>query len=101
MSARKAKTKSLAHLELARPTLASNVTFFIDRIEDINGNIIYDPQKKYSTKYETYTQLSFPWINNEKFDYLDKPLIAVDLEDPIQAMDPRVAFMLSDILKEV
>ena len=73
---------------------------YIDRIEDINGNIIYDPQKKYSTKYETYTQLSFPWINNEKFDYLDKPLIAVDLEDPIQAMDPRVAFMLSDILKE-
>ena len=77
----------------------SEITY-IDRIEDINGNIIYDPQKKYSTKYETYTQLSFPWINNEKFDYLDKPLIAVDLEDPIQAMDPRVAFMLSDILKE-
>ena len=77
----------------------SKITY-IDRIEDINGNIIYDPQKKYSTKYETYTQLSFPWINNEKFDYLDKPLIAVDLEDPIQAMDPRVAFMLSDILKE-
>jgi penicillin-binding protein 1A len=77
----------------------SKITY-IDRIEDINGNIIYDPQKKYSTKYETYSQLSFPWINNEKFDYLDKPLIAVDLEDPIQAMDPRVAFMLSDILKE-
>ena len=77
----------------------SKITY-IDRIEDINGNIIYDPQKKYSTKYETYTQLSFPWINNEKFDYLDKPLIAVDLEDPIQAMDPRGAFMLSDILKE-
>ena len=77
----------------------SKITY-IDRIEDINGNIIYDPQKKYSTKYETYTQLSFPWINNEKFDYLDKPLIAVGLEDPIQAMDPRVAFMLSDILKE-
>ena len=77
----------------------SEITY-IDRIEDINGNIIYDPQKKYSTKYETYTQLSFPWINNEKFDYLDKPLIAVDLEEPIQAMDPRVAFILSDILKE-
>ena len=77
----------------------SEITY-IDRIEDINGNIIYDPQKKYSTKYETYTQLSFPWINNEKFDYLDKPLIAVGLEEPMQAMDPRVAFMLSDILKE-
>ena len=36
----------------------SKITY-IDRIEDINGNIIYDPQKKYSTKYETYTQLSF------------------------------------------
>ena len=77
----------------------SEITY-IDRIEDINGNIIYDPQKKYSTKYETYTKLSFPWINNEKFDYLDKPLIAVDLEEPIRAMDPRVAFILSDILKE-
>ena len=77
----------------------SEITY-IDRIEDINGNIIYDPQKKYSTKYETYTQLSFPWLNNEKFDYLDKPLIAVGLEEPMQAMDPRVAFMLSDILKE-
>ena len=77
----------------------SDITY-IDRIEDINGNIIYDPQKKYSTKYETYTKLSFPWINNEKFDYLDKPLIAVDLEEPKRAMDPRVAFILSDILKE-
>ena len=77
----------------------SEITY-IDRIEDINGNIIYDPQKKYSTKYETYTKLSFPWINNEKFDYLDKPLIAVDLEEPKRAMDPRVAFILSDILKE-
>jgi len=77
----------------------SEITY-IDRIEDINGNIIYDPQKKYSTKYETYNELSFPWINNEKFDYLDKPLIAVGLEEPKQAMDPRVAFMLSDILKE-
>ena len=77
----------------------SEITY-IDRIEDINGNIIYDPQKKYSTKYETYTKLSFPWINNEKFDYLDKPLISVDLEEPKRAMDPRVAFILSDILKE-
>ena len=73
---------------------------YIDRIEDINGNIIYDPQKKYSTKYDSYTQLSFPWINNENFDYMNKPLIAVDIGEPIQAMDPRVAFMLSDILKE-
>ena len=30
---------------------------YIDRIEDIDGNIIYDPQQKYSTYYQTYSDL--------------------------------------------
>lgn len=73
---------------------------YIDRIEDIDGNIIYDPQQKYSTYYQTYSDLSFPWMNNENFDYLNMPLVKIGQTESAQVMDPRVSYLVADILNE-
>ena len=73
---------------------------YIDRIEDINGKIILDPQNNYSTKVEDLSGISFPWLSNQEFDYTNTPMIALNDTDDIQAMDERVAFLLSNILQE-
>ena len=73
---------------------------YIDRIEDINGKIILDPQNNYSTKVADLSGISFPWLSNQEFDYTNTPMIALNDTDDIQAMDERVAFLLSNILQE-
>ena len=74
--------------------------FYIDRVEDIDGNIIFDPKKKYAKKVSSYSELSFPWLSSEKLDYLDIPMVSADEEQPNLSIDPRVAFMVADILNE-
>jgi penicillin-binding protein 1A len=73
---------------------------YIDRIEDINGKIIFDPQDKYAKKVEDFTGVSFPWLSSENFDYLNTPMIALQEDKKLQVMDERVAFLLSNILQE-
>ena len=73
---------------------------YIDRIEDINGKIIFDPQNKYSKKVKDFSGVSFPWLSSESFDYLNTPMIALQEDREMQVMDERVAFLLSNILQE-
>ena len=78
----------------------SNKIFYIDRVEDIDGNIIFDPEKKYARKVNSFNEVSFPWLSAEKLDYLDIPMVKAREEEPNISIDPRVAFMVSDILNE-
>ena len=78
----------------------SNEIFYIDRVEDIDGNIIFDPKKRYAKKVNSLNELSFPWLSSEKLDYLDMPMVKARDEESIVSIDPRVAFMVSDILNE-
>ncbi len=76
-----------------------NITY-IDRIEDIDGQIILDPSKKYSKKIKNFKDVSFPWLSGEKFDYIGSPMISLDINEQDQVMDERVAFLVTNILKE-
>ena len=78
----------------------SNKVFYIDRVEDIDGNIIFDPEKRYAKKVNSFNEVSFPWLSTEKLDYLDIPMIKAGDDEPNISIDPRVAFMISDILNE-
>ena len=78
----------------------SNKVFYIDRVEDIDGNIIFDPEKRYAKKVNSFNEVSFPWLSTEKLDYLDMPMIKAGDDEPNISIDPRVAFMISDILNE-
>ena len=73
---------------------------YIDRIEDINGEIILDPSNNYSKKVKDFKNVSFPWLSTEKFDYTGSPMISLDTNAYSQIMDERVAFLMSNILKE-
>ncbi len=78
----------------------SNDIFYIDRVEDIDGNIIFDPEKRYAKKVNSFNEVSFPWLSTEKLDYLDIPMVKARDDEPNISIDPRVAFMVSDILNE-
>ena len=73
---------------------------YIDRIEDVNGQIILDPNNNYSKKVKDFKNVSFPWLSTEKFDYTGSPMISLDANNHTQVMDERVAFLMSSILKE-
>ena len=73
---------------------------YIDRIEDVNGQIIFDPNNNYSKKVKNFQNVSFPWLSTEKFDYTGSPRISLDTDGYTQVMDKRVAFLMSNILKE-
>ena len=73
---------------------------YIDRIEDVNGQIILDPNNNYSKKVKNFRNVSFPWLSTEKFDYTGSPRVSLDTNGHTQVMDKRVAFLMSDILKE-
>ena len=73
---------------------------YIDRIEDVNGQIILDPNNNYSKKVKDFKNVSFPWLSTEKFDYTGSPMISLDVNAYTQVMDERVAFLMSNILKE-
>ena len=73
---------------------------YIDRIEDVNGQIILDPNNNYSKKVKDFKNVSFPWLSTEKFDYTGSPMISLDANAYTQVMDERVAFLMSNILKE-
>ena len=73
---------------------------YIDRIEDVNGQIILDPNNNYSKKVKDFKNVSFPWLSTEKFDYTGSPMISLDAYAHTQVMDERVAFLMSNILKE-
>ena len=77
-----------------------NKIFYLDRVEDIDGNIIFDPEKKYAKKINDFNEISFPWLSAEKLDYLDIPMIRTEEKKPVISIDSRVAFMISDILNE-
>ena len=72
----------------------------IDRVENLDGEIIYDPNNNYANEIEDFSQISFPWMSDTPFDELNMPRLKLIDSAYIQAMDPRVAYIVSDILKE-
>ena len=57
-------------------------------------------KKKYAKKINDFNEISFPWLSAEKLDYLDIPMIRTEEKKLVTSIDPRVAFMISDILNE-
>ena len=39
-------------------------------------------------------------MNNENFDYLNMPLVKIGQTESAQVMDPRVSYLVADILNE-
>ena len=74
--------------------------FYIDRIENLEGKIVFDPKQKYSQKYGSHDAVSFPWLSNENFDYSGRAMIKIGNDPDSQVLDERVAFIVNDILKE-
>jgi len=72
----------------------------IDRVENLDGEIIYDPNNNYANELEDFSQISFPWMSDTPFDELNMPRLKLVNSVNIQAMDPRVAYIVADILKE-
>ncbi|GIS46899.1 MAG: hypothetical protein Ct9H90mP19_1360 [Gammaproteobacteria bacterium] len=56
--------------------------------------------KEVAKKVNSFNEVSFPWLSTEKLDYLDIPMIKAGDDEPNISIDPRVAFMISDILNE-
>jgi penicillin-binding protein 1A len=92
-------SSSFSPLEMTRAySLIANLgrpvnPYFIERIEDRNGNIIFDHKQGLKEKVE----LIFPWIDFA--ENRDNPFSVLPaLED--SSIDPRVLFMVKDILQE-
>ena len=71
----------------------------IDRIENLEGDIIYDPNKNYAKNIVNHSEISFPWMSETTFDDLNYPMHYVTQKE-VSVMDSRIAFIVSDILKE-
>lgn len=72
----------------------------IDRVENIEGDIIYDPNGHYSKQIKELSQINFPWMTEILFDELNMPMFKLSNQNDPNVMDSRVAFIVSDILKE-
>ena len=72
----------------------------IDRVENLDGEIIYDPNNNYANEIEDFSQISYPWMSDTPIDELNMPRLKLIDSAYIQAMDPRVSYIVSDILKE-
>ncbi|MEK9650050.1 MAG: transglycosylase domain-containing protein [Gammaproteobacteria bacterium] len=92
-------SSSFSPLEMARAySLIANLgnpinPYFIERIEDRHGNVIFDHKQMVQESVE----LIFPWISNSG-NQEDPFQILPELSNP--KIDPRVFFLVKDILKE-
>ena len=71
---------------------------YVAMIKDSNGNIIFDQSKVDNLNISSIS--AFPWLNTVQLD-ASKPyflLSPINSFDPV--IDPRVAFMVKDILRE-
>ena len=68
---------------------------FITRVEDRNGNVIYEHQA--FNDDETEDNINFPWINNEKNI---KPIRLINNVVSEEGFDPRSTYVVKDILRE-
>jgi len=72
----------------------------IDRVENLEGDIIYDPNRNYSKEIIDQSQINFPWMSEIVFDELNMPMLKLSNQKDPNVMDSRVAFIVRDILKE-
>ena len=73
---------------------------FIDRIADRNGNIIFQhPSPKESLELISQ-QSAFPWFNTDLQEEVKPFLLLPGLEKNQKSIDPRIAFLTKDILRE-
>ena len=92
-------SSSFSPLEMARAySLIANLgqpitPYFIERIEDRNGNVIFD----YSQGPKDGLELIFPWISDARNQ--DNPFSALT-ELPDLNIDSRIFFLVKDILQE-
>ena len=74
--------------------------YFIEKIQDRNGNIIFqhpDPQKDNQSLYRLE---AFPWFDTELDDDQEPFLLLPGLNRHEKSIDPRIAFITKDILRE-
>ena len=68
---------------------------YITKVEDRNGNIIYEHQS--FSDDEAEDNINFPWINNEENI---KPIQLINAVGSVEDFDARSTYVVKDILKE-
>ena len=68
---------------------------YITKVEDRNGNIIYEHQSFSDDGAED--NINFPWINNKNNI---KPIQLMNKVGSVEDFDPRSTYVVKDILKE-
>ena len=68
---------------------------YITKVEDRNGNIIYEHQSFNDDEAED--NINFPWINNEENI---KPIQLINAVGSVEDFDARSTYVVKDILKE-
>ena len=67
---------------------------YITKVEDRNGNIIYEHQS--FSDDEAEDNINFPWINNEKNI---KPIQLINEFGTVEDFDARSTYVVKDILR--
>jgi penicillin-binding protein 1A len=74
--------------------------YFIEKIIDRNGLIIFQHPLSQDTVNSILSIEGFPWFADKPREKIEPFLLLPKLEHESQAIDPRVAFLTKDILRE-
>ena len=86
-----------AYSVIANDGLISNM-HFVDNIQDRFGNYIFS-QDEFISSNEIKNIIAFPWLDTIEMN-TNKPYYLLDpLDNTKQVIDPRISFLMSDVLK--
>lgn len=72
--------------------------YYVDRVEDRYGNIIFSSQTKIPSKQDNL--IAFPWLNTLEMN-IKKPYYLLDpINNSEKVIDERVAYLIKDTLKD-
>jgi len=72
--------------------------YYVDRVEDRYGNIIFSSQTKIPSKQDNL--IAFPWLNTLEMS-IKKPYYLLDpINNSEKVIDERVAYLIKDTLKD-
>ena len=74
--------------------------YFIEKIVDRNGNIIFQHPLSPDQFNATISLDGFPWFSEKPIKNIEPFLLLPKLDHESQSIDPRVAFLTKDILRE-
>lgn len=74
--------------------------FFIDKILDRNGDTIFDQSISEGEEYNKDSIDAFPWFQTQLTKEIKPFLLLPPLSQTSEAIDPRIAYITKDILRE-